>query len=197
MIAEAQRQALAGVAFEVGSAESLDDLDRYDAILCNSAFQWFHDPPSALANCLAALRSGGRMAIQAPARSDYCPNFIQAVGTLRSDPRTRGDFDRFRSPWFFLESADAYARVFTDVGFAVEFSEITTVREQCTPAHAHEVFESGAAAGYLNAGCYPTPPSPDYFPAARALIARQLQSQAIDGVLELTFFRIYLLARKP
>ena len=197
MIAEAQRHASAGIAFEVGGAESLHALDRYDAIFCNSAFQWFRDPPRALAACFAALRHGGRMATQAPARTDYCPNFIEAVGALRRDSRTQGDFDGFQSPWFFLESADAYARLFTDAGFAVLSSEITEVRQRCSPAKAYEVFESGAAAGYLNPDCYAGRPSPDYFTAAREVVARQFRSQAVDDVVELAFFRIYLLARKP
>ena len=34
--------------------------EAFDAILCNSAFQWFTDGERALRNCFAALRPGGR-----------------------------------------------------------------------------------------------------------------------------------------
>lgn len=47
MIAEARRQAAANVEFRVGTAEELDLPGRLDAIFCNSAFQWFRDPPRA------------------------------------------------------------------------------------------------------------------------------------------------------
>jgi trans-aconitate methyltransferase len=198
MIAEAKGGASAGVAFEVGTAESLAAVERYDAILCNSALQWFSEPSRALSNCLAALRPGGRMAVQAPARADYCPNFVRSVDALKRDSRTRRDFAGFRAPWLFLESAAEYAGLFTGVGFSVVSSEIEEARQRCTPTKAYEVFESGAAAGYLNPDHYATRPTPAYFAAAREVIARELRSQATaDGALELTFFRIYLLVRKP
>ena len=77
-----------GLEFHVAGGETLDMPARFDAIFCNSALQWFRDPPRALANCRAALRAGGRMAVQAPARSSYCPNFLRAVDALAADPRT-------------------------------------------------------------------------------------------------------------
>ena len=202
MIAEAEAEVEGGapakVVFEVGRAESLAAVDRYDAILCNSALQWFGESSRALSNCLAALRPGGRMAVQAPARADYCPNFVKAVDALKRDSRTRRDFAGFRFPWLFLGSAAEYAGLFADVGFSVVSSAIEEARQRCTPAKAYEVFESGAAAGYLNPDHYATRPAPGYFAAAREVIARELRSQAAaDGALELTFFRIYLLARKP
>ena len=198
MIAEARRDAPRNVEFQVGTAESLDRPGQFDAIFCNSAFQWFRDPGRALANCHAALRPGGRMAIQAPARARYCPNFVEAVDALRLDPRTRETFSRFRSPWLFLETAEAYADLFRRAGFAVASAEIEEVKQRCTPAKAFEMFESGAAAGYLNPGCYEVEWPTDYLAAARDIIARQFETQAAgDGQLELVFFRIYLLARKP
>jgi hypothetical protein len=138
------------------------------------------------------------MAVQAPARADYCPNFVRAVNGLRRDSRTRRDFAGFRSPWLFLGFAAEYAGLFADVGCSVVSSEIEEARQRCTPAKAYEVFESGAAAGYLNPDHCAAPPRPGCFAAAREVIAREFRSQAsADGTLELTFFRIYVLARKP
>ena len=197
MIAEARRQAAANVEFQVATAEELNYPDPFDAIFCNSAFQWFQDPTRALANCLAALRPGGRMAIQAPARQDYCPNFIAAVDGLRRDPRTQTTFAHFRPPWLFLETAGAYTDLFQRAGFAVVFSAIEEVKQRCPPAKAFEMFESGAAAGYLNPACYSAPWPENFAAAAREIIARGFENQAgTDGLLDLVFFRIYLLARR-
>lgn len=198
MIAEARRNAEEAIEFHTGPVETLHMPGSFDAIFCNSAFQWFRDPRRALANCLAALRPGGRMALQAPARADYCPNFTRATDALRHDSRTAETYSRFRSPWFFLETAQDYAALFTQAGFDVLSAEIEEVAQRCTPAKALEVFNSGAAAGYLNPACYDVPFPPDYPAAARDVIARDLHAQAgADGLLDLNFYRIYLLARKP
>lgn len=198
MIAEARRVFGQDAAFHVGTAESLVMTERFDAICCNSAFQWFRDPPVAVANCFAALRPGGRIAMQAPARADYCPNFLLATESLRHNPTTRETFAHFRSPWFFLETAQGYTDLFTGAGFHVAISEIERITQRCTPTKAFEMFESGAAAGYLNPDCYEGALPPGYVATARDEIARSFQAQAeSDGFVALTFFRIYLLAHKP
>ena len=66
MIALAREAAPAAIEFLTGDAHTLDMPEAFDAILCNSVFQWFEDGERALRNCLAALRRGGRMAMQAP-----------------------------------------------------------------------------------------------------------------------------------
>lgn len=186
------------ISFRVGTAENLDAEGEFSAIFCNSAFQWFRDPIRAISNCCKALRSGGRMAIQAPATAAYSPNFIRAAESLLHDARTRSNFEHFRSPWVFFDTAEEYADVFKSAGFSVVSSDIMEVAQQCTPEKAFEMFESGAAAGYLNPDCYDAELPPDFIETARATIARDFHSQATaDGKVNLTFFRIYLLAGKP
>ena len=198
MIEEARHTySSATISFRVGEAETLDAVDEFDAIFCNSAFQWFRDASLAVTNCYRALRSGGRIAMQAPATANYCPNFIRAVEALLADSRTREAFTHFRPPWFLLETAEAYANLFNDAGFCVTSSAIDRVIQRCPPAKAFEMFESGAAAGYLNPDCYDAPLPPSFIETARELIAQDfhVQMQA-DGQVEVTFARIYLLARK-
>jgi trans-aconitate 2-methyltransferase len=197
MIAGAQRDATPDITFYVGDAESLHMVGQFDAIFCNSAFQWFRDPRRAVVNCFNALRPGGRIAIQAPARTNYCPNFLLATDSLKGDPRTQEPFTHFLSPWFFLETAEDYADIFAAAGFSVLSSNIETVVQRCTPEKALEMFESGAAAGYLNPDCYDAALPSTYTSTARELIAHHFHLQASsDGQVELRFFRIYLLARK-
>lgn len=198
MIAEARRNYPSKIAFHIGEAGTLAAVGGFDAIFCNSAFQWFRDPPLAVANCFNALRPGGRIAVQAPARENFCPNFVRAAGSLRGDPRTRNAFEHFRSPWFFLETAEDYARLFEDEGFTLLSSSIEEVGQRCSPEKAVEMFESGAAAGYLNPDCYDIPLPSGFVDTARERIVRDFHAQAQeDGQVELTFSRIYLLARKP
>lgn len=197
MIAEARRSYPSGVAFDVVAAEMLDAIAQFDVIFCNSTFQWFHDPARAVANCFNALRSGGRMAIQAPATQNFSPNFVRATESLRDDARTRDVFAQFRSPWIFLETAEEYAAIFRNARFAVVSSSIEQMTQRCSPAKAMEMFESGAAAGYLNPDSYDSALPLGYIESARELIAQDFRRQAQrDGRLELTFYRIYLLAHK-
>jgi trans-aconitate methyltransferase len=198
MIALAREAAPEGIEFITGAAEELDMAGEFDAILSNSAFQWFKDGPRALARCFAALRQGGRMAMQAPARHDYCSTFVRAVDTLATDPRTSETWARFRTPWTFYETAEEYARLFTDAGFALIAAEIEELREHATPERALDMFESGAAAGYLNPACYEGGFSEGFAEAARGLILRHFESQAApNGRIDLLFYRVYVLARRP
>ena len=79
------------------TAEVLDYSEAVSVIFCNSAFQWFVDPARVLANCCKALRPSGRLGIQAPARRNYCPNFLAALAAVKADPRTAAIFAAFRS----------------------------------------------------------------------------------------------------
>ncbi|NLE23700.1 MAG: class I SAM-dependent methyltransferase [Actinobacteria bacterium] len=143
MIEMARGAAPPDVEFLTAAAEDLDMPETFDAIICNSAFQWFTDVPGALANCFAALRHGGRMALQAPAHREYCPQFLRAVRMLAGDRRTARTWDRFRSPWTFYETAEEYSRLFAAAGFDVVAAEVEELREHTTPERALEMFESG------------------------------------------------------
>jgi len=184
--------------FAVGAAEDLDEVEQFDAILCNSAMQWFRNPARALAACWRALRRGGRMGVQAPARQDYCPVFLKGVDAVAREPATTGAFGRFKNPWFFLETADAYADVFRESGFSVPFARIEATTTRYSPEQVLKVFESGAAAGYLNPDCYEIPLPDGYVESFRRILSESFRAQAgADGLVELAFNRIYLVAVKP
>lgn len=194
----AQAKAYGGdIAFAGQEVAALSYGGEFDAIFCNSAFQWFREPRAALARCFAALRPGGRMGIQAPAREAYCPNFIKAMAAVAQDPRTRETFAGFRSPWLFLETADEYATLFVEQGFAVPFAVIEEVRTRLPVAEVITIFESGAAAGYLNQLCYQTRINAAYAANFRQVVNGAFARQAgDDGTMTLHFNRIYLLAVK-
>ena len=186
------------VDFRVDAAEEIDEPECFDVVFCNSTFQWFRDPPRALANCRRALRRGGRLGVQAPAGRDYCPVFKRATAALMADPGTADTYRRFRSPWFFLDTAEAYAELCRAAGLEVRFSSFEPTKERCAPAEVMRRFESGAAAGYLNPEYYRGGCATGYLEAARERIAATIHSLAeADGLVALVFHRLYLLAVKP
>lgn len=198
MIHEAKTaDAGSGVAFHRASAEDLAYADDFSVIFCNSAFQWFRDPAAALRNCHRALRPGGRMGIQAPAKNDYCPNFLAALDAVARDPRTRDACAGFRPPWLFLESGDEYAALFEKAGFTVPFATIESVTTRHAPEEVMTIFESGAAAGYLNRDYYRGTVDDSYGEAFREVVRDAFRRQTDnDGKVGLLFNRIYLVAAK-
>lgn len=185
------------ISFEVYSAQDFNFNEQFDVIFCNSTFQWFKNPEIVLNNCHRALRTHGRMGIQAPARKIYSPNFIQAVDCVKVDSRTKEIFSHFNSPWFFLESAEDYKTLFQNAGFNVLHSKIDEIVTFHTPDEMFNIFDSGASAGYLNQQSYDISVTEEYIEAFKKIVKDDFIKQADDtGRVKLTFFRIYLLAIK-
>ena len=198
MISEAENKRQGqNITYTVKTAEGLDYRDRFTVIFCNSAFQWFRDPHKALRNCRAALKKGGRMGIQAPAKKVYCPNFVKAMGAVARDPRTAKTFSGFRPPWTFLDTKKEYSSLFERAGFSVPFARIEEVKTLHSPDEVMTIFESGAAAGYLNQDYYAATIDGAYAAAFREIVRKSFREQANgDSKVELIFNRIYLVAMK-
>lgn len=198
MIEAARREAPAGVALERMGAEDLPYEAEFDLVLSNSALQWFHDVPRALARFRRALRPGGRAAIQAPATRRYCPEFVEAMEDVGRDPRTAAAWATFRSPWFFLESADAYADRLEAAGLRVAAARLDELVAREPPDGALRVFGSGAAQAYLDPDCYAAPLPAGWAEAVREVVRASFARRAgPDGRLELRFRRVFLVARAP
>ncbi|GBD98746.1 hypothetical protein BMS3Abin07_00773 [bacterium BMS3Abin07] len=87
--------------------------------------------------------------------------------------------------------------MFEDVGFTVEKSWIDKVVTSHSPEEAYKIFESGAAAGYLNPNYYSAPLSQEYIESFRFIVRKSFEEQASKtGHVDLVFYRIYLLAIK-
>jgi len=185
------------ILYDVKKAEEFAYHDKFTVIFCNSAFQWFRDPRLALRNCHAALKEGGRMGIQAPAKKTYCPNFLAGIDAVARDPRTARTFAGFKSPWLFFDAAEEYAELFKQADFALPFAKIETISTMHSPDEVMTIFESGAAAGYLNQEYYSTKIDEEYARAFREIMKAAFQSQTTAlGRVELVFNRIYLVAVK-
>jgi len=198
MIEEANKNhARFDIEFEVMGAEDLSYDASFDVIFSNSSFQWFTEPERVVSGCYRALKPGGRFGMQAPARQRYCPNFLNAIERVKADPRTGNTFARFKAPWLLLETAEEYAAIFQQGGFQVPFSGIDVVRTLHGPEEVLGLFESGAAAGYLNPAYYDIGLNESCISDFLTIMANAFRSQADDqGNVELVFNRVYLFALK-
>jgi trans-aconitate methyltransferase len=155
------------------------------------------DHRRALRACHNALRQGGKIAIQAPAKEIYCPNFITAINEVKNNESTKNIFESFKQPWLFLNTSEEYAKLFEDVGFKVRRAWIDEVVTSHSPEEVYKIFESGASAGYLNQTYYSKPVSREYLEDFRSIIKRSFERQVDDTrKVKLVFYRIYLLAIK-
>jgi ubiquinone/menaquinone biosynthesis C-methylase UbiE len=182
----------------VKDAESLGFTGKFDVVYCNSAFQWFANPRKVLEQCFTALKADGRMGIQAPATSMYCPNFVTAIEKVRHHPATRATFGFFKNPWMFLESEDEYRNLFERCGFEVVTCKIIEESARYTIDQVYGIYQSGAENGYLNQSFYTIPLTDEYVKTFRSLIKKSFKEQADEsGMVDLKFNRIYLVAKKP
>ncbi len=103
------------VRFLQASAEDLDVRDRFDLVFSNSTMHWVQDQPRAAQAAHEALKSGGRIAFQFPAK-DFCTEFFAAVESAVSDLGYERFFESWKSPWSFPQEAD-FASLLADAGF--------------------------------------------------------------------------------
>lgn len=185
------------IEFQVMADSEMSFEEDFDIVFCNSAFQWFTDPLATLHRFHAALCGGGKVGIQAPARTRYSPNFVEAVEYACALAEIGQLYQHFRSPWFFFDSAAEYRALFEQAGFTIVYCDIKTVHQPMTPGKVFDVFNSGAAAGYLNQQYFSTE-IPDGF-ADRVLdrIKESFERQAdASGLVDLIFYRIYAVGSK-
>ncbi len=188
---------LPNVNYLVKDAENLGFTNKFDVIYCNSSFQWFLNPKKILEQCLETLKPGGRMGIQAPATTMYCPNFVAAIEKVRTEPATMKIFSSFKSPWFFLDSAEEYRQLFEDCGFRVIRCELKSESARYSVDQVYKIYQSGAENGYLNQNYYSIPLTNAYIETFRHLVRESIKEQAdTAGTVELKFSRIYLIAQR-
>jgi ubiquinone/menaquinone biosynthesis C-methylase UbiE len=196
---EKAREKFAGqdISFCVCSADQLAYQNEFDIIFCNSAFQWFANPARAIKACHDSLKDTGKIAIQAPAKDNYCPNFLSALEEVKKNAATQNIFGTFTPPWFFRNAAREYTELFESGGFKVETATIDEVVTHHTAEETYRIFESGAAAGYLNQAYYRSKLSQQYMDSFREIVRGSFENQATETKqVRLTFYRIYLLAKK-
>jgi ubiquinone/menaquinone biosynthesis C-methylase UbiE len=185
------------IIFSVCDAKRLPFENEFDIIFCNSAFQWFKEPEEFIKSFNKALKLGGRVGIQAPATNMYCPNFVEAIKAVKQNNLTKNIFSSFKSPWFFLDTAEAYSKLFEEFGFKVVFSEISKISTKYTLEQCFAIFSSGAIAGYLNERCYEEKIDDEYIEEFKTIMKAEFSKQVNEeGMIDLEFNRIFLVGIK-
>ena len=185
------------IIFEIKSAEEIDYENAFDVVYANSSFQWFKDARKAIKNCYRALKKGGRIGIQAPAKKVYSPNFIKAVGMVKENPETKEPFSHFRNPWFFLETEEEYRKLFESIGFKVIFVKIKKIKTVHTPDEVFNIFLHAASVGYLNQTFYDIQIDENYINTFKEIVKTSFFVQANeDGKVLLEFNRVFLIGIK-
>jgi trans-aconitate methyltransferase len=197
MIDECRKSYKRKIDFQVGSAEEMSYENLFDLIFCNSTFQWVKEADKAVSNFYNALKKEGRIGIQAPGGKEYCPNFIQAVESVKNHEKLGVVFNKFKAPWLFLDTAGEYADLFQNQGFKVPFCEIQRIESLYTPEEVYKIFASGAIAGYLNQAYYSCEIDDEYMNGFKSLVKEEFNNQALyDGKVKLVFNRIFLIGIK-
>jgi len=198
MIRQARAQcAKRDIEFQVVNGDRMPFADEFDTIFCNSVFQWFTRPVVTLQEFHRVLRPSGRVGMQAPATHNYSPNFIRAIDHCRRSAEIDDLFAGFRCPWLFFDSAEEYQALFEQAGFTVNTCRLDQIHQPHTPAKAFDIFNSGAAAGYLNQAYFSTPLLEDFSGRMLQGVRESFEEQANDkGEVDLVFNRIFVLAGK-
>ena len=106
-------------------------------------------------------------------------------------------FAGFRPPWFFLDSADEYRTLFEQAGFIVTHCSIDETHQRCNVDKAIDIFNSGAAAGFLNQSYYAEPLPADFIELVREEVRALFEEQTdVSGEIDLVFYRLFAMLRK-
>jgi len=100
--------------FERGDLATWSPVEAFDVVFSNAALQWVEDHEALWPRLAAALRPGGRLAVQMPANEDH-PSHTIALALAQQEPY-RGHLDGYvrRSPTL---SPARYATLLDELGF--------------------------------------------------------------------------------
>ncbi|MDA8086227.1 MAG: methyltransferase domain-containing protein [Nitrospiraceae bacterium] len=105
----------ANISFIRSGAEEMDFADAFDLAFSNSALQWVKKQRQAAEGTYRAVRQGGRVAFQMPAK-DFCHEFFEYVDLVIRKLGFERFFESFESPWCFV-SKEEYVGLLRDTGF--------------------------------------------------------------------------------
>jgi trans-aconitate 2-methyltransferase len=124
-------------------AQQMDFTNEFDLIYSNSALQWIKEQEDVIARSYKALKSGGRIALQLPAR-DFCWAMMENIYSVISALRLDSVYKKMEFPWRFpvKNEMEGFLR---DAGFAnikTFYKEYTIVFDS-----VNDVLDWGVSAG--------------------------------------------------
>lgn len=103
------------LSFRQVEAQSLDFTEEFDLAFSNSAMQWVKAQGQALNRIYLALKPGGRIAFQMPAKN-FCTEFLDYTAETMAMPEFEKYFHNRELPWY-LALREEYEAMLTQTGF--------------------------------------------------------------------------------
>lgn len=89
---------------------------EFDIAFSNSSLQWIKEQEEVMSRTFRALKYGGRLALQLPAK-DFCWELMDNIHIAAAAVDMQSKFSRIESPWRF-PLKEEFADLLHDVGFA-------------------------------------------------------------------------------
>ncbi len=96
-------------------AAQMDFSEQFDLAFSNSAMQWVKDQRGTIGLTRRALKRGGRLAFQMPAR-DFCREFFGSIEYAIASLGYGRFYERWGSPWYF-PAKEEYEDLLHQAGF--------------------------------------------------------------------------------
>jgi trans-aconitate methyltransferase len=170
--------------------------ETFDAVFCNSTFQWFREPARPLDAMVRALKPGGKIAIACPATERWSGCFNDVAEKAGSQDDTRDVFKHWRSPWLWLKDEEEYRILFIEHGLEISHLHIEKERSYYTPEQAFSNFISGAAQGFTGKDYYDVLLPDGYLERFKKHAKEAMFSRVKDGRVEVDFQRLYFIGGK-
>jgi len=174
------------IEFKAVAAEDMDYPGEFDVAFCNSALQWFAEPEKAVRAVCRALKPGSRIGVACPGTEEWSPAFVKAIKRVSESPEIKPVFAKWKSPWFFLKSAEEYRQFFEKCGFRTEHISVDYERGEYSVDDAFGIYLSGAANGFTSIGG-----------RFNELVKEEFVREAVNGKFVLDFNRLYYVGEKP
>lgn len=98
------------------SAQEMDFRDEFDLVFSNSALQWVKEQEAVIALAYRALKNGGRISVQLPAK-DFCWGLTDNIHSASASVGLQSEFSLRESPWRF-PLKEEFAGFLKDAGFS-------------------------------------------------------------------------------
>ncbi|HAK89990.1 MAG: hypothetical protein A2X55_05065 [Nitrospirae bacterium GWB2_47_37] len=96
-------------------AQRIDFREEFDLVYSNSALQWIKEQEDAAVLLYRALKKGGRIAVQLPAK-DFCWELMENIHSAISFLGLEAKYKKMASPWRF-PLKEEFAGFLKDAGF--------------------------------------------------------------------------------
>jgi ubiquinone/menaquinone biosynthesis C-methylase UbiE len=184
------------VEFRCEAIERLSAKGQFNLAISNSAFHWFNNHDEAIKNIYRALKNNGRFIMQVPGKKSWCPQITDVLESVQKLPDMRQIAKHYKSPWTYYEKEEAYISLFESIGFIVEHCKLKKFTFDANFEQIIKIFHSGSSAAYFNKRNYNCSVNNCYFQLFEQHFMNKVKATLTNNNKQLTFYRLFLLARK-